>query len=152
MAGADASPPRPLCYGYNPTIPSFAPMGTTEAQFEQVIASFSAPIQSLVREVRKLIHRILPEVVEVAWMQQKNIGFGTGAKKNSEHFCWLIPAKKHVTLGFNYGAELPDPAQLIEVTGKLFRHVKISTAKQLKDPALIALLRFATTYRVPAVH
>ena len=124
-------------------------MGTADADFEQVILSFSLPIQSLARAARKLIHHILPEVMEVAWVQQKNIGFGTGLKKKTEHFCWLMPASKHVTLGFNYGAELPDPAQLLEGTGKLFRHVKISSAEQLKDPALIALLRFATTYRVP---
>ena len=87
-----------------------------------------------------LIHRILPEVVEVAWVQQKNIGFGTGIKKNTEHFCWLMPATKHVTLGFNYGAELPDPAHLLEGTGKLFRHVKINSSEQLNDPALIDFL------------
>ncbi|MEO5585969.1 MAG: DUF1801 domain-containing protein [Flavobacteriales bacterium] len=127
-------------------------MGTTDAQIEQVIESFSAPTRSLAREARKLIHRILPEVVEVAWVKQKNIGFGTGIKKSTEHFCWLMPATKHVTLGFNYGAELPDPSHLLEGTGKLFRHVKISSAEQFKDPALIALLRFATTYRVPSVN
>ena len=124
-------------------------MGTTDAQFEQAIDGFSKPIQFLARETRKLIHRILPDVVEVAWVQQKNIGFGTGIKKNTEHFCWLMPATKHVTLGFNYGAELPDPSQLLEGTGKLFRHVKIRSSEQLKDTALIDLLRFATTYRVP---
>lgn len=127
-------------------------MGTTNFQFEQVIGGLSAPVQSLARETRKLIHDILPEVVEVVWVQQKNIGFGTGIKKKTEHFCWLMPATKHMTLGFNYGAELPDPAQLLEGTGKLFRHVKISSVEQLKDPALIELLRFATSYRVPGIR
>ena len=126
-------------------------MGTTDVEFEQVMESVSSPIQSLAREARMLIHRILPEVVEVAWVQQRNIGFGTGVKKKTEHFCWLMPAKDHVTLGFNYGAELPDPQHLLEGTGKLFRHVKIRSADQLNDPALIGLLRFATRYRVPPV-
>ena len=126
-------------------------MGTNDAEFAQAIHSFPAPVQGLAQEVRQLVHRVLPEVVEVAWEQQRNIGFGTGVKKNSEHFCWLMPASAHVTLGFNYGAELPDPTQLLEGTGKLFRHVKIRSARQLKDPALIALLHFATTYRVPPV-
>ncbi|MGV9011917.1 MAG: DUF1801 domain-containing protein [Flavobacteriales bacterium] len=126
-------------------------MGTNDVEFEQAIRSFPAPVLGLAQEVRQLIHRVLPEVVEVTWVQQKITGFGTGVKKNSEHFCWLMPASAHVTLGFNYGAELPDPTQLLEGTGKLFRHVKIRSARQLKDPALIALLRFATTYRVPPV-
>ena len=127
-------------------------MGTTDAEFEQAIGSFSVPVQSLARETRKLIHHVLPEVVEVAWVRQKTIGFGTGIKKNSEHFCWFLPASKHLSVGFNYGAELPDPAQLLEGTGKFYRHVKIRSAEQLKDPALIELLRFSTTYRVPAVR
>jgi hypothetical protein len=127
-------------------------MGTTDTEFDQAIESFSAPVQSLARDARKLIHRILPQVVEVAWVQQKTIGFGTGIKKNTQHFCWFLPASKHLSLGFNYGAELPDPAHLLEGTGKLYRHVKIRFAEQLKDPALVDLLRFATTYRVPAVR
>lgn len=124
-------------------------MGRNDTEFEQVIDGFSQPVQRLALEVRKLIHQIHPGVVEVAWVMQKNIGFGSGVKKNSEHFCWLMPATKHVTLGFNYGAELPDPTQLLEGSGKLFRHVKIRSTEQLNDPALIELLRFATTYRIP---
>lgn len=62
-----------------------------------------------------------------------------------------MPTKNHVNLGFNYGAELPDPEHLLKGTGKLFRHVKIRSADQLIDPALRALVRYATTYRVPAV-
>lgn len=101
--------------------------------------------------VRQLIHQVLPQVVEVSWLRQGITGFGTGPKKNTEHFCWIMPAKAHVTLGFNYGAELPDPTGLLEGTGKLFRHVKLHAADQLDDQALIALLRFATTHRVPPV-
>ena len=118
-------------------------------QFELAIKSFSDEIKDITRETRKLIYRVLPEVVEVVWVQQKNIGFGTGIKKKTEHFCWLMPATKHVNLGFNYGAELPDPKNLLEGTGKLFRHVKIKSIEQLKEKDLIGLLKFATTYKVP---
>ena len=127
-------------------------MKNDQEPFEQAITNYPEPIKALGRQVRALIHRILPEVVEVVWVQQKNTGFGTGPKKKTEHFCWLMPAKDHVNLGFNYGAELPDPEHLLEGTGKLFRHVKIRSADQLKDPALIELVRFATHYRVPPVQ
>lgn len=119
--------------------------------FEKTIETFSEDIKNLARETRKLVFDVLPETVEVVWVQQKNTGFGTGEKKNTEHFCWLMPATRHVNLGFNYGAELPDPHKLLEGTGKMFRHVKIKSLEQLKDENLIELLRFATTYRVPAV-
>lgn len=119
--------------------------------FEQAIQSFSSEIQEIARETRKLINKILPDVVEVVWIKQKNIGFGTGPKKKTEHFCWLMPATKHVSLGFNYGAELPDPENLLEGTGKLFRHYKVKSLDDLSNPALIELIKFATTYRVPPI-
>lgn len=126
-------------------------MSSTNDSFEQSIATFPKEIQELARETRKMIHSILPGVVEVVWVQQKNTGFGTGPKKKTEHFCWLMPASKHVTLGFNYGAELPDPDKLLEGTGKLFRHVKIRSSEQLRRKDLLNLVQFASTYRVPGI-
>ncbi len=116
--------------------------------FELAISSFPDEIKHIARAVRELIYKIYPDVVEVVWIQQKNIGFGTGPKKMTEHFCWIMPASKHVNLGFNYGAELPDPHNLLEGTGKLFRHIKIKSVAQLKDKNLVSLLTFSTTYRV----
>lgn len=120
-------------------------------EFEQAIESFSDEIKEIARETRKLINKVLPEVVEVVWIRQKNTGFGTGPKKNTEHFCWVMPASKHVNLGFNYGAELSDPKNLLEGTGKLFRHYKVKSIEDLSNPDLIAILKYATTYRVPPI-
>ncbi|MEO8960962.1 MAG: DUF1801 domain-containing protein [Ginsengibacter sp.] len=120
-----------------------------DLKFEEAIQSFTKEIQEIARQARNLIHEIYPEVVEVVWVRQKNIGFGTGIKKKTEHFCWLMPANNHVNLGFNFGAELPDPKNLLEGTGKLFRHIKIKSSEQLIDKDLIRILKFSTTYRVP---
>ncbi len=122
-----------------------------DKEFEQAIQSFSDEIKEIARATRKLIYNVLPQVVEVVWIQQKNIGFGTGPKKKTEHFCWLMPATKHVSLGFNYGAELPDSKHLLEGTGKLFRHYKVKSVEDLSNPDLIELLKYATTYRVPPI-
>jgi hypothetical protein len=119
--------------------------------FEKIIESYSDDIKILARQTRKLIYTILPEVVEIVWVQQRNAGFGTGEKKMTEHFCWIMPATNHVTLGFNYGAELPDPGKLLEGTGKLFRHFKVKTSSDLANPDLLVLLKFATSFRIPAI-
>jgi hypothetical protein len=123
----------------------------TSKEFEQAIQTFSDDIREIARQTRKLIYTVLPDVVEVVWVRQKNTGFGTGPKKKTEHFCWIMPATNHVNLGFNYGAELPDPKKLLKGTGKLFRHYKVKSLKDLSNPDLIKLLKYSTTYRVPPV-
>ncbi len=118
----------------------------------EAIQSFSDEIKEIARQTRKLIYKVLPEVIEVVWIRQKNTGFGTGPKKKTEHFCWVMPATNQVNLGFNYGAELPDPRNLLEGTGKLFRHYKVKSVNELSNPDLIKLLKYSTTYRVPPIN
>lgn len=117
--------------------------------FDKVVEKFSPEVQALAYAARSLIHDILPPVVEVVWERQKTIGYGTGPKKMSEHFCWLAPYQKHVVLGFNYGSELPDPEHMLEGTGKLFRHVKLKKIEDVRNPSLRNLIQVATRHRVP---
>ncbi|MDP1746995.1 MAG: DUF1801 domain-containing protein [Bacteroidota bacterium] len=121
-------------------------------QFEQAIQSFSEKTKEIARASRDLIYEVIPEVVEIVWVKQKNTGFGTGIKKKTEHFCWLMPATNHVNIGFNYGAELPDPKNILEGTGKLFRHFKVRSISDLTNKDLIRILKFSTTYRVPPIN
>lgn len=46
----------------------------------------------------------------------------------------------HVNVGFFRGAELPDPAQLLEGSGKYMRHVKLSPESDFDSTALIKLI------------
>ena len=119
-------------------------------EFKKILSDFSPEMQELATSIRSLVFDVLPETVEVVWIQQKIAGLGTGPKKMTEHFCWIQPCKSHVNLGFNYGAELPDPDGLLEGTGKLFRHVKIKALEDVKRPALRKLLEKAVKHRVPA--
>ncbi len=121
----------------------------TRQQFDAALQSFDPAIQDIARQARALIYEVLPQVVEVVWARQKTIGYGTGPKKMSEHFCWIAPYKKHVVLGFNYGSELSDPENLLEGTGKRFRHVRLNTIEDVHKPSLRALIQFAITHRVP---
>lgn len=68
-------------------------------EFEEAIQSFPDEIKEIARKTRDLSYAVLPEVVEVVWIKQKNIGFGTGFKKKTEHFCWIMPTTNYVNLG-----------------------------------------------------
>jgi len=114
--------------------------------FEVILLEASTEIQELAKRTRALIKEIMPNVVEVPWPKQKYLGYGVGPKKMSEHFCYIGVFKNHINLGFNYGAELPDPENLLEGTGALFRHIKITKREQLGQAALYQLLEAATKH------
>ena len=114
--------------------------------FDSIVATAGPAAQALAHRARALIREVLPGVVEVPWPKQNVIGYGVGPWKMSEHFCYLAVYPNHVNLGFNYGAELPDPDGLLEGPGKLLRHVKLRREEDLDDPALRRLLEAASTY------
>ena len=115
---------------------------------EEMAAAFDPRVRDLAARTRALIFDVYPEVVEVPWPRQNVAGYGVGPKKISEHFCYIALHGDHVNLGFNQGAELPDPADLLEGPGKMLRHTKIAESENLEDPALRRLLEAAKDHRV----
>lgn len=55
-------------------------------------------------------------------------------------FAYVGLFKSHVNVGFFYGVELPDPASLLEGSGKRMRHAKIRPGKELDSSALEILI------------
>ena len=49
----------------------------------------------------------------------------------------------HVNVGFFHGAALPDPARLLQGTGKFMRHVKLRPGSATSDAALSRLIDLA---------
>lgn len=64
-------------------------------------------------------------------------------QKYAELICMLIPSKKGLKLGFYKGIDLPDPAHLLEGTGKISRYIEIKHEEQIQSPALKVLLEIA---------
>ncbi|HJV43857.1 DUF1801 domain-containing protein [Caulobacter sp.] len=58
-------------------------------------------------------------------------------------FAYVDAFTAHVNLGFYEGASLPDPAGLLEGTGKRMRHVKLRWGQSLDEAALAALIAAA---------
>jgi len=55
-------------------------------------------------------------------------------------FGYVNSFRAHVNVGFFRGSELPDPARLMEGTGKLGRHVKLKPGIPVDSKALAALI------------
>jgi hypothetical protein len=58
-------------------------------------------------------------------------------------FAYVNAFKAHVNVGFFRGAELADPAGLLEGTGKVMRHVKLDPTRALDAAALSKLINAA---------
>ena len=129
---------------------------SNDAAFEELIAASPAGVQELARAVRGLVYEVLPQTVEVVWPRQRSIGWGTGPRKFTEQFAYLMPFKRHVTLGFYRGGELPDPEGLLptsggkQVSGTLtMRSLRIASLDDVRRPALRSLVEASTRHGVP---
>lgn len=107
---------------------------------DKILETVSPEMREIARELRLLIEDVLPGVTEVVWETQGIAGYGVGTKKMSEQFCYIAPMKNHVNLGFYYGADLEDPAGLLEGTGKSLRHVKVKSRANVAKPELRELV------------
>lgn len=58
-------------------------------------------------------------------------------------FAYVDSFTSHVNVGFFHGAELSDPASLLEGTGKRMRHVKLRPGAKVNGAALRALIAAA---------
>jgi hypothetical protein len=123
----------------------------THGTFEQAIEGSNSEVQAIARSLREIIIEIYPEVVEVPWPHQKNVGYGVGPKKMSEHFCYLAPQRDRVNLGFFHGADLTDPAGLLEGTGKKLRHVKVKDIEQAEQASNRVLIQLSIQERKTAL-
>ncbi len=103
-------------------------------------------VDPLTREVCDAILARFPDAIVTR--DDKTIGFGTDTGYKGLVFT-VIPAKAHVTLGIANGVSLPDPAGLIEGTGKIHRHIKIRAAADLRRPELADLMDAALRARKP---
>src|SRR5580693_3306759 len=58
-------------------------------------------------------------------------------------FAYVNVFRAHVNVGFFHGAALPDPARLLEGTGKFMRHVKLRPETAANTAALSRLIELA---------
>jgi len=58
-------------------------------------------------------------------------------------FAYVNVFTAHVNVGFFQGSALPDPARLLQGTGKFMRHVKLKPGAALNDAALTSLIHAA---------
>ncbi len=65
----------------------------------------------------------------------------------SDHYAYIAVQRSHVNLGFYYDSSPPDPAGLLDGTGKELRHIKFRDISATRSAAVTDLLREAIADR-----
>lgn len=105
-----------------------------------VLIEFLATVQlehhALIRELDAMIHKAAPDLVpSLKW---RNLTYQ--GKRNA---CALINHEQYVNLQVWGGAELEDPKQLLQGTGKAMRHIRLMPGARIDRPGVIAIIKQA---------
>ena len=122
---------------------------TTARTTRAATTSVKGLVDSLPPELRPIVERLreastaaMPDTQEIVYHDA--LGYSpTGSP--FDRVVYILPAKKHVTLGFFFGTHLEDPAHLLVGSGHRMRHVKVRTLEEAGDPALKELLEAAAS-------
>jgi hypothetical protein len=99
----------------------------------ELLAARRPLMAPIVLALRDRVARAAPAATEKVYSLYAVVDLFTFARP-SDAFIHIVAYEKHVNLGFNQGASLPDPHGLIAGTGKSIRHIRIATEKDLKKP------------------
>jgi len=119
-------------------------MGNVTPTVEQFFESYSPEVRETALRARELVLSIVPGAVEKTDTGHNIMHVGTGPKMADEVF-YVSAHKANANVGLMGGADVPDPAGLMEGTGKRLRHVKLHSPGEVDNPALRVLLEDAYT-------
>jgi len=94
--------------------------------------------------LREVVLEEAPDAIEsIVKTYAVSIGFSFTGKPLKDGFCHIVTYSSHVNLGFNRGAQLPDPNKVLVGKGKAIRHITIRDRSELGRPYLRRYLRAA---------
>jgi hypothetical protein len=108
------------------------------------LSPYDRSIVELALAMRALMLEEAPSAIETIYDAYSAVALGysfTGRLKDG--FCHVAVYTGHVNLGFNRGAELPDPQSVLQGSGKKIRHVRIERLDDLDKPWLRRYVRAA---------
>jgi hypothetical protein len=120
-----------------------------EADLARLLDDHPPELQAIEHALRALIRNAAPEAVETVDFGNKLIAFGWSMKMRDLLFA-LICHKSWVNVQLADGADLPDPTDIVEGTGKKIRHVKVRSLEEVARPALHELIRAQIDARPPS--
>ncbi len=122
-------------------------MPEVENQLEGFIAKFDPKMQKLIRSCRAAMRRRLPTAHELVYDNYNFFVIGYASTTRASDAIVSLASDMHgVTLFFLWGAKLPDPAGILQGSGKQVRSIRLESAATLKRPEVDALIDAAAAH------
>jgi len=123
-----------------------------QGTFEELLADVEPELAAIARRLRAMIQAVDAGTVETVRLGDHAATYGVGPRKMSDGYAYIMPMRGYVNLGFYQGADLKDPEQLLEGTGKGLRHVKIRSLTEAGRLPLRVLVAAALARRRSGVR
>lgn len=123
---------------------------TPEQQLRSFIARFEPREQRLIHACRTVLRKRLPGAYELAYDNYNFLVIGYGpTERPSDAVLSLAARAGGLGLCFIHGVRLPDPAGLLQGSGRQTRFLRLEAAAELQRPAVEALIKAALARAKP---
>ena len=124
------------------------------AQFNGFAKKYSPAMAAEMKRALAKMRKLVPGAVELVYDNYNGLVIGFGpTERASDAVLSIVAFPRWVTLCFIQGGpELPDPGRLLKGSGKVVRHVRLESARDLDKPAIRALIKIALARADPAFN
>ena len=112
---------------------------STTRDVQKLVDQYPEATRKLITVARKTLKSAFPKVDETADLKGRLLCYAYGPGYKGV-VATLILSKQAVKIGVPYGASLPDPQRLLAGAGKVHRHIAVTSAAELEEPAITRLL------------
>lgn len=117
---------------------------TPPAELLKFLKPYDRAIQKLALDLRAIVIDELAPCHENIYDAYSAVAIGYGSSERfGDGICHIAVYARGVNLGFNQGAFLSDPADVLHGTGKRIRHISLKTKAELNRPEIREFLRRA---------
>jgi len=109
----------------------------------RVLEPYAPAVRASFAATRAMLLELAPDATELVYDSYNAVAAAysfTGHLRDA--FCHIAAYSGHVNLGFNHGAELDDPAGILQGAGKRIRHVRMPVPARAEEQVR-ALIRQA---------
>jgi hypothetical protein len=119
-------------------------MKARQDAIDEFFNKYPAAVAIMARGLRDMVRAAVPDAREELDRPGRVVGYSYG-EGYSGLVCTIILSKTGVKLGIVGGAQFPDPAGLLEGSGKQHRYVEFGETSDLERPGILDLLDTAAT-------